>query len=282
MLMVEGVLKKLSSRSFGPYTFHIHHSERVAIVGPNGAGKSTLLKLLSGTHQPCAGRIVFNQRPLGEWSLQALSGHRAVLSQSNDISFALPTGVVIGLGRISRKYDPKYEQIVTQAAALLEVSNLLARSIDTLSGGELARVHLARVVAQLWDVEQGFILMDEPLAAVDPGLQDQLLQTLLNFACIREHAVIAVTHDLNHALRYFQRLILVYSNGEFASVRSGVEAKPALEHLYNIRLSCLKDEQGDLVMVPLRSHIQTKTSCIPDLGDSACGSPRHPNRVVHF
>jgi iron complex transport system ATP-binding protein len=258
MLLVEGAVKKLGKRSFGPYTFGIHYAERVAILGPNGAGKSTLLKLIAGTHQPSAGRIVFNQRRLADWTLQALSENRAVLSQSNNFSFALPTRVVIGLGRVSRKYDPKYAQIVTQAAALLDVSHLLDRTIDTLSGGELARVHLARVVAQLWDVEQGFILMDEPIAAVDPGLQDQLLQTLINFACIRRHAVIAVMHDLNHALRYFNRLFLVCPTEGLTSVISGVEAKHALERLYKVRLSCLKDEQGDLVMVPLRVKTETK------------------------
>jgi iron complex transport system ATP-binding protein len=258
MLLVEDVVKKLGRHSFGPYSLCIHHKECVAIVGPNGAGKSTLLKLMSGTYQPNTGRIFFNHRPLGFWTSQTLSENRAVYSQSQDIAFALPARIVIGLGRVARKTDPHCYQIVAQAADLLGVTHHLDQTIDTLSGGELARVHLARVAAQLWDVEQGFILMDEPMAAVDPGLQDFLLETLMRFARIRKHAVIAVMHDLNHALRYFNRLVLVHPAGKLETVTSGVEAKNALEHLFKVRLSCLRDEQGDLVMLPLRPTHMTR------------------------
>ncbi len=257
MLTLEDIVKKLGRHSFGPFSLCIHPKECVAIVGPNGAGKSTLLKLMSGTYQPNAGRILFNHRPLDLWTALALSEKRAVLSQSQDIAFALSARVVIGLGRVGRKTDPYHHQIVAHAAHLFGLTHHLDQTIDTLSGGELARVHLARVVAQLWDVEQGFILMDEPMAAVDPGCQDFLLETLMSFARLRQHAVIAVMHDLNHALRYFNRLVLVHSTGKLEKVTSGEEAKKALEHLFKVRLSCLKDEQGDLVMLPLRGQATT-------------------------
>jgi len=257
MLLLDHVVKKLGRYAFGPYSLCIHHSECVAIVGPNGAGKSTLLKLMSGTYQPNTGRIIFNHRPLSFWTSQGLSENRAVLSQSQETAFALPARIVIGLGRVARKTDPDHHQIVAQAADLLGLTHHLEQTIDTLSGGELARVHLARVVAQLWDVEQGFILMDEPMAAVDPGCQDFVFETLMRFAHIRKHAVIAVMHDLNHALRYFNRLVLVHPTGKLEMVNSGKEAKNALERLFKVRLSCLKDEQGDLVMLPLRGQPAT-------------------------
>jgi iron complex transport system ATP-binding protein len=257
MLLLDDVVKKIGRYALGPYSLCIHHNECVAIVGPNGAGKSTLLKLMAGTYQPNTGRIFFNHQPLDCWTSQALSEKRAVLSQFQEFAFALPARIVIGLGRVARKTDPDHHQIVAQAADLLGLTHYLDQTIDTLSGGELARVHLARVVAQLWDVEQGFILMDEPMAAVDPGCQDFLFQTLMRFACLRKHAVIAVMHDLNHALRYFNRLVLVHPTGKLETVTSGKEAKNALEHLFNVRLSCLKDEQGDLVMLPLRGQPAT-------------------------
>jgi iron complex transport system ATP-binding protein len=78
----------------------------------------------------------------------------------------------------------------------------------------------------------------------------------MGFARLRKHAVIAVMHDLNHALRYFNRLVLVHPTGKLEIVTSGEEAKNALEHLFKVRLSCLKDEQGDLVMLPLRGQRQ--------------------------
>ena len=252
MLKMNGVVKKLGVRNFGPYTLHIRHAECVAILGPNGAGKSTLLKLLASTTKPSAGAIHFNAGSLESWSVESLSRCRAVLNQSQEIAFALTAEHVIGLGRVASGDTSGKAEIVTRAATLLGLNHLLARKVDTLSGGEWARVQLARVFAQLWDVEDGFILMDEPIAAVDPGQQDILLEIMLQFARIRRHAVIAVLHDLNHALRYFSRMILVHPAGGLESVESGAGAKEALECLYGVRLSCLMDEQGDLVMLPLR------------------------------
>ena len=248
------VMKQLGEQRFGPFTLQIRNAETIAILGPNGVGKSTLLKLLSGASQPSSGHICLNDRPINSWSADILSKHRAVLSQSQDIAFALAVEHVIGLGRVARVRDAVCDQIVDRAAAMLDVSHLLERTVDTLSGGELARVQLARICAQLWDVEDGFVLMDEPLAAVDPGLQDLMLETLMSFARIRRHAVIAIVHDINHALRYFSRLILLHTDGQLEYVESGLEAKDSLERLYGVRLSCLYDEQGDLVMLPLRRN----------------------------
>jgi iron complex transport system ATP-binding protein len=84
-----------------------------------------------------------------------------------------------------------------------------------------------------------------------------VFETLMRFARLRKHAVIAVMHDLNHALRYFNRLVLVHPTGKLEMVNSGKEAKNALERLFKVRLSCLKDEQGDLVMLPLRGQPAT-------------------------
>lgn len=252
MLKMHDVMKQLGHRRFGPYSLEIRNAETIAILGPNGVGKSTLLKLLAGTYQPSSGYICLNDRRLNSCSANILSQHRAVLNQSQDIAFPLTTALVIGLGRVARARDLVCDQIVARAAEMFDVRQLLERTVDTLSGGELARVHLARICAQLWDVEDGFIFMDEPIAAVDPGLQDLMLETLISFARVRRHAVVAIVHDINHALRYFSRLILLHTDGQLECVESSLGAKRSLERLYDIRLSCLHDEQGDLVMVPLR------------------------------
>lgn len=255
MLVMENVVKQYGQRHFGPFNIHIRGAECLAIVGPNGAGKSTLLKLLSGTTLPTSGYISFNSRALASWSPEILSQNRAVLSQSHEMAFSLSVRVVIGLGRVSSVSRSDCGEIVDRAAEMLNVTHLMDQTVDTLSGGELARVHLARIFAQLWDVEDGYILMDEPIAAIDLSLQDLLLETLMRFAHIRRHAVICVMHDLNHALRYFSRLILVHPGSVLECIECGLEAKQSLEQLYGVRLSCLKDEQGDLVMLPLRAKL---------------------------
>lgn len=267
MLSMHAVIKNLGNRSFGPYNLQIRHAECVAIVGPNGAGKSTLLKLLSGSSKPSAGFVLLHSRSLDDWTVESLSQCRAVLSQSQEIAFALTTRIVIGLGRVARVHAEESNEIVFRAAALLGLNHLLDRKVDTLSGGEWARVQLARVFAQLWDVEDGFILMDEPIAAVDPGQQDILLEILMRFARIRRLAVIAVLHDLNHALRYFGRMILVHPAGGLESVECGYEAKEALERLYGVRFSCMLDEQDDLVMLPLREKARDRWTDMFDAAD---------------
>jgi iron complex transport system ATP-binding protein len=255
MIDLHEVVKQLGHDRFGPYSMSVNSGDRMAIVGPNGAGKSSLLQLLSGTSKTISGQITFNHRPVKHWSLKDLSQFRAVLPQTHDIAFALPVEVVIGLGRVAKSADAVGHQIVMRAAALVGVSHLLKRTIDTLSGGELARVQFARIFAQLWDAEDGLILMDEPIAAVDPGLQGILLETLMLFARIRRHAVVAVMHDITLALRYFKCLVLVQPGHALKIIESSRYAKEALESLFSVRLSYLVDEQGDCVMTPLRPSL---------------------------
>lgn len=237
---------------FGPFSIQIAQGDRVAILGPSGAGKSTLLKLMSRESTPATGRVLLDERTLADWSLADLSRHRAVLPQSSDVAFGLMTNLVIGLGRVARAHDPKLSDIVEASAAQAHAVHLLGRRFDTLSGGEQARVQLARVFAQLWDAQDGLILVDEPLAALDPGLQFDLLESLDAYASARNHALVAILHDINQALLGFDRMLLVKDGKLVADIPSSATALPALESLYGIALSCVADQQGSLVVTPLR------------------------------
>jgi iron complex transport system ATP-binding protein len=242
----------LGASSFGPFTLQIAPGERIAILGPSGAGKSTLLKLMSREWKPATGQVLFKGQTLAAWSLPDLSRHRAVLPQSSDVAFGLLTDLVVGLGRVTRVYDPKLPDIVEASATLAHSAHLLGRRFDTLSGGEQARVQLARVFAQLWDAHDGLILVDEPLAAFDPGLQFDLLDSLDAYATARHHALVAILHDINQAMLGFDRLLLVKDGKLVADLPSSANAVPALESLYGISLSCTTDIQGSLVITPLR------------------------------
>lgn len=207
---------------------------------------------MSSEWTPATGQVSFNGRPLADWSLQDLSRCRAVLPQSSDVAFGLETELVIGLGRVACAHDPRLADIVGQAAELAQAAHLLGRRFDTLSGGEQARVQLARVFAQLWDAHDGMILVDEPLAALDPGLQFDLLDSLDAYALERRHAVIAILHDINHAMLGFDRLLLVKAGKLVDDIPCSAAAVPALEVLYGIALSCVTNSQGDLVITPVR------------------------------
>ena len=232
------------------FSLHLGPRERLAILGPSGAGKSTLLHLMSLDLPPVKGDVIFKGRVRADWSVAELSHHRAVMPQNGQVAFGLGVHLVIALGRVARSQDPCVATIVAAAAKLACVDHLLWRRCDTLSGGELARVHLARVFAQMWDVTESLILIDEPLAALDLGLQVRILQSLDSFAAERHHAVVAVLHDVNHALKAFDRLVLLKEGRLCADVPSNAQAVPLFERLYGLRLESLRTADHSLVVFP--------------------------------
>ncbi|CDG84501.1 ABC transporter family protein [Janthinobacterium agaricidamnosum NBRC 102515 = DSM 9628] len=244
---------KLGQQFFGPFDIAIAGGERIAILGPSGAGKSTLLKLMARELKPESGQVLFAGRSLADWNLAALSRRRAVLPQAGDVAFGLMAELVIGLGRVVREHDPYLPEIVRGAAALAHAGHLLGRRLDSLSGGEQARVQLARIFAQLWDAEPGLILVDEPLASLDPGLQFDLLESMDNFASQHGHAIVAILHDINHALLGFDRLLLVKSGQLVGDMASDAAALPALEALYGIALNTAINADGDVCVIPARN-----------------------------
>lgn len=233
------------------FKLRVSPCERLAILGPSGAGKTTLLRLMSIDVSPAKGEVLFKGRAGQGWSVADLSHHRAVMPQNCQVAFGLDVNLVIALGRVARVCDPFVADIVLQAARLARADHLLSRRCDTLSGGEYARVHLARVFAQLWDVREGLILADEPLAALDLGLQDSILQALDIFAAERQHAIIAVLHDVNHAFRAFDRLLLIKEGQLFADVASNRQAVPIIESLYGVSLECLRTVDNSFIVSPI-------------------------------
>jgi iron complex transport system ATP-binding protein len=230
-------------------SFNLKYGERLAILGPSGAGKTTLLKLMSLELLPKKGTVIFKDRVGRTWPLVELSSHRAVMTQDSQVAFGLEVHLVIALGRVARTSDPMLSEIVVSAARLVCVEHLLLRRCDTLSGGERARVHLARVFAQMWDVKEGLILVDEPLAALDLGLQLLILRALDAFATDRRHAIVAVLHDVNHALQAFDRLVLLKNSQLFADIPSNFKALPVFERLYDVSLESVRTSSDTLVVV---------------------------------
>ena len=244
LLMLDAALTRLPGRAFGPFNLTVWHGERIAVLGPSGAGKSTLLKLLSGERPAHAGAVRLDGQTLPTLRPQDLARRRAVLPQSHAVAFGMPVELVVALGRIAREPDADQAAIVAQALGAACAAHLVGRRFATLSGGEQARVQLARVLAQLWDVRRGLLLVDEPLAALDPGLQFELMDALQAFARQRGHALVAVLHDINQALAGFDRLWLVQGGQLRADLPSGRAAVPALEQLFGIRLRCVDDAGG--------------------------------------
>lgn len=186
-----------------------------AILGPNGAGKSTLLSLLSGQSRPLGGQVRLGGQALGHYSAAQLALVRAVMPQENTVAFDFSVQEVVEWGRFAHRSAPSQNEgaIALQALQATGVAHLALRNINTLSGGERARVHLARALAQLWeprpDGATRWLLLDEPTAALDLSHQHQAMALLRLWAEEQGVGVVAVLHDLNLALRYAHDVLLL-------------------------------------------------------------------------
>lgn len=282
LLSMQDVRVSLQQAEFGPFNLRLQDGELVALLGPSGAGKSTLLKMMAGELQPRTGTIWFKQNLLKSWSLPRLSRMRAVLPQSHGIAFALPVDLVIGLGRVAYAADRQLDAIVRQAAKLANAGHLLGRRTDTLSGGELARVQMARVFAQLWDCERGLLLADEPLAALDPGLQLDLLAAMQDFASSRGHALVAVLHDVQQALSGFSRLLMLKDGKLNADLPAQPVPLGALEKLYDLYFATAKAADGSLLLAARRGayirhpYMDPDKTPIPENDESSVNSDKTP------
>lgn len=244
LLSLQQATLRRAGRVFGPFDLQVHAGERVAVLGPSGAGKSTLLKLISGELAPSGGRVLLDGKCLADQAPAVRARRRAVLPQAQQVAFGLPVELVVGLGRWASGSAGHEETWVRQALAWAQACHLKGRRHDQLSGGEQARVQLARVLAQLADVRDGLLLMDEPLASLDPGLQLALLDTLHRFCGERGHALVAVLHDIPQALDRFDRLVLVSGGQVQADVPAGAAALPALERLFGLQLRAVALPEG--------------------------------------
>lgn len=250
LLTLQDVRVRLGASTIGPVTLRVDPGERIAILGPSGAGKSTLLRLIARELRPAAGQLSFEGRALAAWSSAELAQRRAVLPQQHGVASGLPVELVVALGRVARPDDGQQHAIVREALIQAQAEHLHGRRFDTLSGGEQARVQLARVFAQAWDARDGLLLVDEPVAALDPGLSVSLMAAMSDFAERRGHALVAVLHDLNLAMNHFDRLWLLKSGRLLADCDALPATLPLLEQLYDTRLRLLRDEHG-LAILPM-------------------------------
>ncbi|WP_342086718.1 heme ABC transporter ATP-binding protein [Dyadobacter sp. OTU695] len=195
-------------------SFSVKPGEFWAVVGANGAGKSTLIKLLSAEQTPTSGSVHFHDRDLRNYKLKELAKKRAVLSQQNNITLSFTSQEIALMGRYPF-YDADPTQrdlaIVDRCLKKVGIAHLKSRLYPTLSGGEQQRVQLARALAQVWEIENGLLLLDEPTTGMDLLHQYETFQ-LAKELTGKNFAVIAVIHDLNQALQYADR-VLMLKNG---------------------------------------------------------------------
>jgi len=208
-----------------------HPGEILVVSGPNGAGKTTLLRLLSGEWKPTGGSVVIAGRPLAEVRPRELARLRAVLPQQTILAFAFRCLDVVLMGRYAVESGDDLDA-AHRAMQTTGSTHLRDRTYPKLSGGEQARVNLARVLAQ----ETPVLFLDEPTAGLDLRHQELVMHTLRGLAGSGA-VVVAVLHDLNIAARFADRVALL-SEGRLYAVDATAEilTKPVIEHVYSQRV----------------------------------------------
>lgn len=190
----------------------IRPGEITAILGPNGAGKSTLLKCLTAFHRPDSGVVLLEGKPLKDYSLEALSRKRAVLSQSNPISFPFSALDIAMMGRnpyVIKGNSDQDAKVVRAALESVDAWHLKDRIFSTLSGGEQQRIQIARVLSQLWEQENAYLFLDEPTLALDLKHQFQIFDLACKLVNAKTFAICVILHDLNLAMRYADKCVLM-------------------------------------------------------------------------
>ena len=198
----------------------IRTGELLVLAGMNGAGKSTLLKILSGETEPDRGHVTLHGRTLHQWPPSDLARIRAVMPQENRLTFPFTTLDVVVMGRYALHggYPSRADRgLARSIMESLDVGHLTTRLYPTLSGGERARVQLARALCQLKgngsQAQRPTLLLDEPTASLDLGHQQTALTAARDFIRQEGGAVCAVLHDLNLAAQHADRIVILHDGG---------------------------------------------------------------------
>ncbi len=188
----------------------IADGEMVAIVGPNGSGKSTLIRTLAGLIRPAHGRVLIDGARVDRLRPRDRAESLGLLTQSAGIPGLTTVVEHVGLGRHHKRrlfgsWKPEDSRSTKAAMEQCEIGHLADRSMEDLSGGERQRVRLATLLAQ----DPRALLLDEPLTGLDIEHQLGLLHLLQTLNRDHARSVVCVLHDLDLALRFFGRVIII-------------------------------------------------------------------------
>ena len=191
----------------------IRAGEMVGLIGPNGAGKTTLLRVLANLRAPEGGQVRYAGRTAPEIGRRELARRIAYLAQGGSVHWPMRVEALVALGRLPHRRPLQGlaaadRRAIELAMAAADVASLRMRTMAQVSGGERMRVLLARALA----VDADILLADEPIAALDPLHQLQVMELLRTIAG-EGRGVIAVLHDLALAMRFCHRLVLLAGGG---------------------------------------------------------------------
>ena len=217
-------------------TFSIEPGSVTTLVGPNGCGKTTLLRALTGQLSQTAGEISICGKEIAAYSRKELARTVALLPQTRNTP-DLTVEALVEHGRyphlgFSRRLSEKDRQIVARAMEQTDVAHLARMPLGELSGGQQQRAYIAMALAQ----DAQIIALDEPTAHLDLQHQFELLELVRRLQAAGK-TVVLVLHDLDHALRCSDRLVLLQQGRlvQWGTPRTLLDSG-ALEQVFHIRI----------------------------------------------
>ncbi len=199
-------------------SFDLAEGEIVVLLGPNGAGKTTLIKALNGTLSLTVGQVLLDAKPLDSYSRREIARRIAVVAQENETKFPVTVLEFILSGRFARGTAFGWESaddvaVAEKALVECDLANFSSRLMNELSGGERQRVVLARAIA----TEAKILLLDEPTANLDLAHQAMMFRLVRQRCREAGCAAIVITHDLNLAAEFADKLLLLKHGTIFAA-----------------------------------------------------------------
>ena len=224
-------------------SFSIESGMMVGLVGPNGAGKTTAVRALLGQQKMSSGSAKIADVNVATYTPQALARAIAYLPQTRHLAWPIGVYEAVALGRFAYggalgRLSHVDKTAIDAAMLMCDLHMLARRSVASLSGGELARVHIARALAS----ETLALIADEPIAALDPRHALDVLN-LLKAKAKSGAAVLVILHDLNWATRFCDEIILMDQGHVVAQgVPRTILTSQSLADVFGVRASWDHDE----------------------------------------
>ena len=216
-------------------SFDVVQGQFVALLGPNGAGKTTAVRALLGAQALKSGRALIAGKDTQSLSARERALALSYLPQSRQVAWPMAVREVVALGRFAfggplGRLGPQDTGAIDEAMARCDLSGLAQRSVASLSGGELARVHIARAMA----ANTPALIADEPIAALDPRHAIEVLE-LLKGRAEEGSAVLVILHDLSLAARFCDQVIVLHQGKKIVQGPPSNALTPAiLSEVYGV------------------------------------------------
>ena len=220
----------------------------LGVIGPNGSGKTTLLNLLAGDFPASSGEIYYENFLINDYTLIDRAKYRSVMSQRQEIVFSYSVKEIVEMGIVCEyggRMNTHQTNNVQNIIELLQLEELKDRNVQTLSGGEQQRVHIARALIQIWQErsysDPRFLLLDEPTSSLDLANEIKVLE-ILREEVKKGLGVMIVFHDLNLTAHFADKVALI-SGGEIAALGTPKQVlKPEiLRNIYGLQMTVSKE-----------------------------------------